>query len=79
MAIIMSKELLIRIPEPLYRRVKKVCADEYKSMSAFVRELLKERVDETLSSEDWDDISAARKEFKTGKSVSWRSIKRGKI
>ncbi len=77
MAVIMSKELLIRIPEPLYRRLKKVCADEYKSMSAFVRELLKERVDEALSSEDWDDIHDARKEFKAGKSVSWRTIKRG--
>ena len=77
MAITMSKELLIRIPEPLYRRVKKACANEYKSMSAFVRELLKERVDETLSSEDWDDVHAARKEFKSGKSVSWRTIKRG--
>jgi Arc/MetJ-type ribon-helix-helix transcriptional regulator len=77
MAITMSKELLVRIPEPLYRRVKKVCADEYKSMSAFVRELLKERVDEALSSEDWEDINVARKEFKTGKSVPWRAIKRG--
>jgi predicted DNA-binding protein len=76
MAITMSKELLIRIPEPLYRRVKEVCAHEYKSISAFVRELLKERVDETLSSEDWDNIRTARKDFKTGKSVSWRSIKR---
>ena len=28
-------------------------------MSAFVRELLKERVDEALSCEDWDDSSAA--------------------
>jgi Arc/MetJ-type ribon-helix-helix transcriptional regulator len=77
MAITMSKELLVRIPEPLYRRVKKVCAEEYKSMSAFVRELLKERVDETLSSEDWDDINNSRKEFKAGKSVAWRSVKRG--
>ena len=77
MAITMSKELLIRIPEPLYRRVKKVCADEYKSMSAFVREILKEKVDEILSAEDKEDINIARKEFKAGKSVSWRSIKRG--
>ena len=76
MAVTMSKELLIRIPEPLYHRVKEVCAHEYKSMSVFVRELLKERVAETLSSEDWDDVRAARKEFKTGKSVSWRSMKR---
>ena len=77
MAITMSKELLIRIPESLYRRAKKVCADEYKSMSAFVRELLKERVDEALSTEDWEDIHTARKEFKTGKSVSWSAVKRG--
>ena len=76
MGITMSKGLLIRIPEPLYRRVKKVCAQEYKSISAFVRELLKERLDETLSLEDWEDVHTARKEFKTGKSVSWRSIKR---
>ena len=34
-------------------------------------------MDETLSSEDLDDISAARKEFKAGKTVSWRSVKRG--
>lgn len=76
MAITMSKELLIRIPEPLYRRVKEVCAREYKSMSAFVRELLKERLDEALSSEDWEDIRAARKNLKGGKSVSWRAVKR---
>ena len=76
MAITMSKELLIRIPEPLYLRAKEVCAKEYKTMSAFVRELLKERVDEALSEEDWDDVRAARKEFKSGKSVSWRSVKR---
>ena len=77
MSISMSKELLIRIPEPLYRRLKKVCADEYKSMSAFVRDLLKEKIDEMLTSEDAQDIHAARTEFKAGKSTSWRSIKRG--
>ena len=79
MAITMSKGLLIRIPESLYRRVKKVCADEYKSMSAFIRELLKERLDESLSSEDWNDVRSARKEFKSGKSVSWRSIRRDQV
>ena len=79
MAVIMSKELLIRIPEPLYHRVKEVCAREYKSVSAFVRELLKERVDEVLSPEDWADVRAARKDLKAGKSVAWRSVKRGQV
>jgi predicted DNA-binding protein len=79
MAIIMSKELLIRIPEPLYHRVKKVCAQEYKSVSAFVRELLKERVDEILSFEDLEDIRLARKEFRSGKSIAWRTVKRDQV
>jgi hypothetical protein len=35
-----------------------------------------ERVDEMLSQEDWDDIHHSRKEFKAGKTVAWRSIKR---
>ncbi len=77
MAVTMSKELLIRVPEPLYRRIKEVCAHEYKSMSAFIRDIIKERVDEILSSEDLGDIRAARKDFKSGKSVAWRSVKRG--
>ena len=76
MPIRMSKELLVRIPEPLYLQVKEVCAHEYKSMSAFVRELLKERVEEALTADDWDDVRAARKDFKTRKSVSWRAVKR---
>ena len=77
MANVMSKELLIRLPEPLYQRLKKMCASEYKSMAAFVRELLKERMEESLSMEDLKDIQSARSEFKEGKTVSWRSVKRG--
>jgi len=77
MVITMSKELLIRIPMPLYRRAKEVCAQEYKSMSVFIRELIKERLDDILSSEDLSDIRVARKDFKNGKSVAWRFIRRG--
>ncbi|MBF0532850.1 MAG: ribbon-helix-helix protein, CopG family [Candidatus Omnitrophica bacterium] len=76
MAITMSKELLIRIPQPLYERVKEASDHEYKSMSAFIRELLKEKLDERLSLDDWEDIRGARQEFKKGKTVSWRTIKR---
>ena len=49
MAITMNKELLVRIPSSLYVKVKRVCQDEYKSMSALVRELLLEKVEESLS------------------------------
>jgi Arc/MetJ-type ribon-helix-helix transcriptional regulator len=77
MSISMSKELLIRIPEPLYARIKAVSGREYKSMSAFVRDALKERLDEMLTDEDRADIQAARKELQKGRTVAWRSIKRG--
>lgn len=76
MSITMSKELLIRIPEPLYERVKAASGREYKSMSAFVRDALKERLDEMLTDEDLADVQAARKELQKGKTVSWRSVKR---
>ena len=76
MANIMSRELLIRLPEPLYRSLKKMCSAEYKSMSAFVRELLNERIEKTLSFEDLKDIQSARRELQDGKTVSWRSVKR---
>ncbi len=77
MVIKMSKELLIRIPEKLYLRVKEVSGQEEKSMSAFIRETLKDRLDDMVSQEDWDDVYVARKEFRKGKTVSWRSVKRG--
>ncbi len=77
MAITMSKELLIRIPASLYHHVKEVSAHEYKSASAFIRELIREHLEEAVSLKDWEDIQIARKEFKAGKSQAWRSIKRG--
>lgn len=77
MAIIMNKEMLIRVPEPLYKRLKEASANEYKSMSAFVRDAVKEKLDESLSVKDWEDIQMAREELKEGKSTSWRSIKNG--
>ena len=79
MAIAMSKNLLVRLPESLYQRLKKVCASEYKSMSAFIRDLLKERFEETLSAEDIKDIDMARHELKSGKAVSWRYHKCSKF
>jgi predicted DNA-binding protein len=71
------KGLSIRISRPLYRRVKKASAYEDKSIAAFIRDLLKDRVDETPSREDWSDVHDARRELKSGKSVPWRSVRRG--
>ncbi len=77
MSIRMNKELLIRMPPDLYRRVKKVCDSEYKSISAFVRELLLERLDDTLTAEEMKIIGKERAAFNKGKGTSWRKVKRG--
>lgn len=63
----MDKELLIRMPSSLYNRVKSECDLEYKSMSAFVRELLLEKLDDTLSSEEMREIKKGSASFKRAK------------
>lgn len=77
MSITMDRELLIRLPSPLYERVKTVCGRQYKSISSFVRELLLERLDDTLSASDLKEIEKGHKFLKQSKGVSWRKIKRG--
>ena len=77
MSIIMDKELLIRLPSTLYKRVKRACDSEYKSISAFVRELLLERLDDTLSTNEMKIIEKERTSFNKGKGTAWRKVKRG--
>ncbi|MFH1776513.1 MAG: ribbon-helix-helix protein, CopG family [Candidatus Omnitrophota bacterium] len=77
MAITMNKELLIRLPASLYEKIKCLCDREYKSISALVRELLLEKVDETLTSEEIAHIEKESKLFYKGKGANWRKVKRG--
>ena len=77
MAITMDKELLIRMPTPLYAQAKKLCEKRYKSISAFVRELLIERLEDSLTAEERKRILKGEKEYSKGKGVNWRAIRRG--
>lgn len=77
MSILMDKELLIRLPSSLYKRVKRACDSEYKSISAFVRELLLERLEDTLTADEMKIIEKERASFSKGKGTAWRKIKRG--
>jgi len=77
MAITMNKELLIRMPAPLYNKVKKVCGNRYKSLSAFVRDLLIEGLDDYLTEEERKKVVNGEKEYLQGKCTSWRAVKRG--
>lgn len=77
MGLTMNKELLIRVPISLYERAKLLCEREYKSLSALVRELLLERLDDTLMKSEMSSIKKARRAFRAGKGTNWRNVKRG--
>jgi len=77
MAITMNKELLIRMPTPLYNKVKKVCGNRYKSLSAFIRDLLIEGLDDYLTEEERQKVVQGEKDYLQGKGMSWRKVKRG--
>ncbi len=77
MSLTMNKELLIRVPISLYQRAKLLCEREYKSISALVRELLLEKLDDALMRSETTSIKKARRAFRAGKGTDWRNVKRG--
>ncbi len=77
MPITMDKELLIRMPTSLYNQTKRLCEKRYKSLSAFVRELLIERLEDYLTAEEKRKIAEGEKEYTKGKGVNWRKFRRG--
>lgn len=77
MAATMDKELLVRVPSSLYNRIKHLCKNEYKSISALIRELLLEKIEESFGEEELRIIEHESKNFNKGKGINWRKIKRG--
>lgn len=77
MSITMDKELLIRIPSSLYVRVKKLSNREYKSISALIRELLLERIEESLTEQELRLVEKESHDFHKGEGTNWRQVKRG--
>lgn len=77
MGIAINKEFLIKMPQDLYVKIKKICDKEYKSMPTLIRELLLEKIHDSLSKEELVMLEKSRKDFKAGKGISWRSVKRG--
>jgi metal-responsive CopG/Arc/MetJ family transcriptional regulator len=77
MAAAMNKELMIRLPSPLYKKIRRISIKEYKSISALVRELLREKVEESLSEQEMAAIEKGSKLFHKGRGANWRKVKRG--
>lgn len=77
MPVMMNKEFLIRMPSSLYKQTAKLCKKRYISISSFIRELLIEKLEDTLSSKEEEIIADGEKQYLKGKGTSWRKVKRG--
>lgn len=77
MSVTMNKELLIRMPSSLYEEAAKLCKKRYLSMSSFIRELIIEQIESSLTAQEEKIIAEGEKQYLKGKGVNWRKIKRG--
>ncbi len=77
MGTVLRKDIVVRLPMPLYQEAKKICDGEYKTFTGFVRELILEKVGDRLTPHEMADGIRASQEFKVGRGVAWRKIKRG--
>ena len=77
MPVMMNKELLIRMPSSLYKETVKLCKKRYMSISSFIRELLLEQIESSLTQEEEKIVAEGERQYLKGKGVNWRKIKRG--
>jgi uncharacterized protein YbcI len=77
MAVVMNKELLIRMPSSLYKETVKLCKKRYISISSFIRELLVDQVEGSLSPEEEKIIAEGERQYLKGRGINWRRVKRG--
>lgn len=72
----MDKRIMVSMPAELYSNLVKIAEKEYVSISAYIRKAVMERMEEEFSPEEITLIEKGRKDFRKGKGVSWRKIKR---
>ncbi|MEK6568540.1 MAG: hypothetical protein AABZ27_07395 [Candidatus Omnitrophota bacterium] len=77
MAVMMNKELLIRMPSSLYQETVKLSRKRYMSISSFIRELIIEQVESSLSQAEEKTVAQGERQYLKGKGTNWRKIKRG--
>ncbi len=77
MSITMNKELLIRMPSSLYKETVKLCKKRYMTISSFIRGLIVEQIENSLSPGEEKIVAEGEKQYLKAKGVNWRRIKRG--
>lgn len=77
MPVTMNKELLIRMPSSLYAQTLKLCRKRYMSISSFIRELIIEQIDNSLTPTEEKIAAEGERHYLKGKGTNWRKVKRG--
>lgn len=77
MSITMDKELLIRMPSSLYDEIVKLCKKRYVSISSFIRELVVEQIENSLTQSEEKIVAEGERMYLKRKGVNWRKVKRG--
>lgn len=77
MSITMNKELLIRMPSSLYNETIKLCKKRYMSISSFIRELIVEQIESSLTPGEEKIVAEGERQYLKGKGANWRKVKRG--
>lgn len=76
MSVTMDKELLIRMPSSLYEETVRLSKKRYMSISSFVRGLIIEQIESSLTPQEEKIVSEGEKQYLKGKGVNWKKIRR---
>lgn len=74
---VMTRRILVNLPEKMYRDLMRIAKAQYKSVSGIIRESIFEKLNDEFSDRDKALIDRGRSEYRLGKGVNWRSVKRG--
>lgn len=72
----MDKRIMVSLPSELYLLIEKIAQSEFMSISAFIREAIKERIEDSFTNEERALIEKGQKEFRAGEGVNFRKVKR---
>ena len=74
---VMTRRILVNLPGKLYADLKQLAKAEYKSVSGVIRESIMDKLENEFSKTEMELIEKGRSEYRRGKGVNWRSVKRG--
>ncbi|MBI3990816.1 MAG: hypothetical protein HY350_01575 [Candidatus Omnitrophica bacterium] len=77
MPVVMNKELLIRMPSSLYQETVKLCRRRYMSISSFIRELIVEQIESSLTPAEERTVTQGERLYLKRKGTNWRKVRRG--